>query len=1210
MDSECGALSLEALLSPGRHISPKKSPGQPTNGAEGEADEPHRPLTETEVNTRSVKFRNVLRELADTERLYLKDIAGIIHGYQRQLQDYLTEDEVDLIFGNMEELHTFHVELSQRIDKCVKENPQMIGEVFVEMGLDRFMVYEQYYLDHTKSLSVLLHKQEDKTFLTMLVACQTNLGHQLPLADYLLKPVQRLLKYPLLLQELTKALPEESPGYPAILAAGKLLKDVADSINEIKRQLDVSRYVDGLQQRLLGWNGPNLQVFGQLKDAGDFKVSDATGKKSQRQVLLFESAILICKPRTGGFVSVKHFFNMDVLFLQTMLNEQLCFRLTVADNKKVYFTFYCQTQEEKQYWIAKIKKVIIEFHTNGRQAKSASTHDDKHGELGESGKRRGYHFRNRRKKISASHSASLGTIAPVSKKREDDVLLNHNPYAQAGGYDEAPEVKQVLRRDESSKRSRKDSRRRESHVDHADGSTTASSDVTGSVTTSDSGLRPNSALAHNRDSLISTGSEGAGGLHQMGQGESPTRPQRRNAAPWWTTRRRPSATSMADSSARSSPIEPYTMDDSLDVPLSCRLPISASGSPRQASSTQSSPGRGDVGTDHGSLEDEGMGPTSVVKCFFPDSSFTLVNLRSWDTIRTALRSRLARRGHEIDDCIVQVPGEVKSTVVGWDEPAIAALAGNTTILVTKIRASHPASPRKGTIIRLPSGHSLDIDSEGTGVLTPSPSKQSPLKHQSPPNPRLSFVFSKSLADAVRKDSLVGGRQDGHTDDTAGSGTPAGTMECVLERPESHASSVVDPVDAWTASARDTPSPYQTTSFSAPAVDVDNVADDEWEVEVPHPDVRTDMTVAATAENRVLIEELVAAQHASVYHQGDDECVVDERLVDKVTEALRMSVIDVEEAARRGGSPDSVVHAHDSHDETTDDEGDGVHLGVCRGAMRRHSEPASVLRRSVTEPAVPASHEAPCPIVPPPRQRIESNEVTVYAPTAGPQPRIPLYKEAAVAKKRQVFAKLYQDAQKMEDDKVNPTSEETLLSEPAGDGESNPALPSEVAGADKETSALTTDSTKPEAASENTDVSDTDQQPTQRRRSSSTDKTSRSTRTSAPAAKAKTRRGGAKGSGDKSRLGAERRTSASSLSKAPTKRHSHGGERRKSTTQSETGTSAALGRRRSTGPSGTNGKVAANPPSHASGGTKLKFSKSTPKTAPEVLLADVAQHTEV
>lgn len=36
-------------------------------------------------------------------------------------------------------------------------------------------------------------------FYALMQGCQMLLGHQLPLADYLLKPVQRLLKYPLLI---------------------------------------------------------------------------------------------------------------------------------------------------------------------------------------------------------------------------------------------------------------------------------------------------------------------------------------------------------------------------------------------------------------------------------------------------------------------------------------------------------------------------------------------------------------------------------------------------------------------------------------------------------------------------------------------------------------------------------------------------------------------------------------------------------------------------------------------------------------------------------------------------------------------------------------------------------------------------------------------------------------------------------------------------
>jgi hypothetical protein len=42
-----------------------------------------------------------------------------------------------MIFGNMEDLHAFHQDLSSRIDICVEHTPHMIGDVFVLMGLER-----------------------------------------------------------------------------------------------------------------------------------------------------------------------------------------------------------------------------------------------------------------------------------------------------------------------------------------------------------------------------------------------------------------------------------------------------------------------------------------------------------------------------------------------------------------------------------------------------------------------------------------------------------------------------------------------------------------------------------------------------------------------------------------------------------------------------------------------------------------------------------------------------------------------------------------------------------------------------------------------------------------------------------------------------------------------------------------------------------------
>ena len=85
----------------------------------------------------------------------------------------------------------------------------------------------------------------------MKVDCQRMLGHRLPLADYLLKPVQRLLKYPLLLtvsqrvlvalllltvlrmKELLKATPEGSLGYPEFQRAATVMREVAARINEV-----------------------------------------------------------------------------------------------------------------------------------------------------------------------------------------------------------------------------------------------------------------------------------------------------------------------------------------------------------------------------------------------------------------------------------------------------------------------------------------------------------------------------------------------------------------------------------------------------------------------------------------------------------------------------------------------------------------------------------------------------------------------------------------------------------------------------------------------------------------------------------------------------------------------------------------------------------------------------------------------------------------
>lgn len=611
------------------------------------------------------RFNNILRELYETERDYLTSLGEIIDGYQRQLQTHVTEEELVMIFGNIDDLYDFHVELCADIETYYNDKPHMIGEVFVKMGLKRFMVYEKYYLDHMKSMSFLLQKQEDTEFLQLLVGCQKGIGHQLPLADYLLRPVQRLLKYPLLLHEMTKHSTDEGEGKESLVEASKVLKNVADNINEIKRKLDVSKYVESLQKRLLSWDGPDLVTFGCLKDAGDFKVSDSSNKKSLRQVLLFELGILICKPRAQGFVSVKHYFKMDDLYLQTMLNEALCFRLTLAHNKKVYFTFYCKNREDKQYWIAKIKKVIIDYHTQGMKPlpPPASTKPTKKKDRRTTGRKR--------------YSSAPQRIekAPVSKRAVEDVKLMHNPFAQAGGFEgDAPDVKQ-LHRKEITKRSNNMQRNNSSR----------------------NSTRDSCLLPPNDEQISRKGNRGSKRFSSRPQSE------------------------VYDDYATQ---EQLKVQEQKDLEQQKQLELEQQQKQleqqQEIETKRFSRPMSTLEMTDGEEEDQ----VCVVRCNFPDKTHTSVIIKTGDTMEKAFTARLARRELSPKECIIEVPAEPELNI-SWGDEAISALQGHTVIRVTKIKCS-PQKLKKGVVVRVPSGNILIINDDASntneGVVKSSPQK--------------------------------------------------------------------------------------------------------------------------------------------------------------------------------------------------------------------------------------------------------------------------------------------------------------------------------------------------------------------------------------------------------------------------------------------------------------------------------------------------------
>ncbi|KRZ67863.1 Triple functional domain protein [Trichinella papuae] len=143
----------------------------------------------------------VLQELVETERDYVKDLGSIVEGYITTIESMeLPEDmkgKERIVFANIQQIYEFHKNIfSKEIEKCL-EDYEAAGRAFVkyERRLHMYVVYCQ-----NKPKSEFLVSEYESFFNDI----KQKLGHRLTLTDLLIKPVQRIMKYQLLLKDIVK----------------------------------------------------------------------------------------------------------------------------------------------------------------------------------------------------------------------------------------------------------------------------------------------------------------------------------------------------------------------------------------------------------------------------------------------------------------------------------------------------------------------------------------------------------------------------------------------------------------------------------------------------------------------------------------------------------------------------------------------------------------------------------------------------------------------------------------------------------------------------------------------------------------------------------------------------------------------------------------------------------------------------------------------
>ncbi|XP_055839224.1 uncharacterized protein LOC129907162 [Episyrphus balteatus] len=300
-------------------------------------------------------FERACMELADTERNYVEDLRQVIRGY---LQDWreracLPTNQLSILFSNIEDIYEFNVTLLKLLINS-GTNPVKIAKCFIDLR-DGFDVYTTYCTSYPEAISLLTSLLQESHTNALLTSTQKMLHHTLPLGSHLLKPVQRILRYHLLLDNLRKHCDVKD-----VARAHEIMQEVAANIDQVKWKLEQKSRVKELSGILDGWMGPKLTVLGELRQEGILMEHS-----KPRRVFLFGTMLIITKPKEDGRLQFKRLIQQNNLMLNEHLpGEPTSFYVIPYDDPRSQIKLTARNREQKRVWAQDIKSVMLEKFNN------------------------------------------------------------------------------------------------------------------------------------------------------------------------------------------------------------------------------------------------------------------------------------------------------------------------------------------------------------------------------------------------------------------------------------------------------------------------------------------------------------------------------------------------------------------------------------------------------------------------------------------------------------------------------------------------------------------------------------------------------------------------------------------------------------------------------------------------------------------------------
>lgn len=339
--------------------------------------------------------KHVMMTLLDTEQSYVESLRSLIQGYMRPLKQPDSSSIVDPLlvdemFFQIPEILEHHEHFLDQVSDCVNQwhDKQIVGYLLIQ-SFSKEALANMYsaYIDNFLNAkdAVRIAKEAKPAFHKFLEQNMRENKEKQALGDLMIKPVQRIPRYELIVKDLLKHTPEDHPDHPYLLDAQRDIKRLAEKINKGRRSAEeAEREARVIQEIEAHIEGVENILNPQRKFLRQEIVMEAktVGGKKDRSLFLF-SDLIICttlKRKSGSLRRSSMSLYSAASVIDTSSKYKFLWKLPLEDVEVVKSSVQTTNKESLQRMITRLDE---DLSTLGQLSKLSETVNFPHQSLDE-----------------------------------------------------------------------------------------------------------------------------------------------------------------------------------------------------------------------------------------------------------------------------------------------------------------------------------------------------------------------------------------------------------------------------------------------------------------------------------------------------------------------------------------------------------------------------------------------------------------------------------------------------------------------------------------------------------------------------------------------------------------------------------------------------------------------------------------------------------